>query len=78
MASHITPPGEKIVQGKTDPNLPAWDPITFVEGEDEVNGPYQVRREFEEGGALPERLADEPEVPVLEVTEPTVNQPAGA
>ncbi len=78
MAAHITPPGEPVVDGEPDPNLPGRNPIAVVEWKDEINGPDQVGSQARQDGPLPQGLGNQSDLALLEVAETAMNQPAGA
>ena len=76
MEAHVPARGQHVVGGQPEP-VPG--PAAQVVGQ-HVHGhrPDQVRRQPEQDPALPQRLADQAELPVLQVPQTPVHQPGRA
>src|SRR5205823_4961902 len=68
---------QPVVEREPERDLPALAPRALVDGNAELERRDEVRREAQQPLALLERLAHEPDLEVLEVAEPAVNEPRG-
>ena len=65
---------EQVVNGKPQSNLERRVRITFVNREEEGDGPGKVRGELQEQPPLPPGFVDELEIELFEVTQAAVDQ----
>ncbi len=78
VATDRAPAREDVVEKDAQLHFPGRRAAVPVDGEEEPPGTDQVRRGFDQVLPLPERLEDQPEVELLQVTEPAVDQLGGA
>src|SRR5690606_12326622 len=65
---------QQVVERETDLDLPAGPARAAIDREIQPQRLDEVRRELEQRVALTQRFADEPELAVLEITQPAVDQ----
>ena len=66
---------QQIVERQADADLPAFAPRAAVDGNAELERLDEVRSKRQQPFALAQRLADEAELEVLEITQPAVDEP---
>jgi len=73
---HIPGPREQVVEPHPREEFPERYPVAPMDREDERQRMDEVRSDPAEHGPLVQRLEDEPEVAVLEISQTPVHQPA--
>ncbi len=66
---------EHVVERQPEPDLPAPALRAAVQRQSDLQRPHEMRRELEQPLALVQRLVNEPELRMLEVPQPSVDQP---
>jgi hypothetical protein len=66
---------QRVVQREAGGQRPRPEARALVHGPGESEGPHEVRRQSEQASALGARLEDEPQMAVLEVADPAVDEP---
>jgi hypothetical protein len=75
---HVAEEGERVVEREPGAELPARHTRARVHGPGEGERTHEVRRDAQQGAPLATRLEHEPEVSVLEVADPAVDEPRRA
>src|SRR5258708_21863885 len=65
---------ERVIEHETEADGGAEPRAVAVDRQEDLHGPDELRQVLEQPGALAERLADEPYVQSLQITQPAVDE----